>query len=271
MDSTTLESLLPAVRKGEVSLDGVKIVGELALSSMGTKWQDLSNIETNKSTTQINLDGLDLSGVTSFEGVNLAGADLTRVTLPEDKSLLSQAYGLSSANFPNGVITESIINANQERIANTITDQVAYKAKTKRAKLSTGQELTLRETINELYKDKSVIGERFRAAIENTPNDLISIGFPKSDYSNVADYKGKAAHVLTTIYKNKTTPENIKSTLVSDIMAEEISAQLFGEGARRGQDSLEIRDSIAKAVTKYTKENGLDPTTILDHENILKS
>ncbi len=60
LDGITFQSLIPALKSGTISLKGAKVVGPMPYAL------DLSDIS---------LQGIDLSGVTSMAGVNLKNTD----------------------------------------------------------------------------------------------------------------------------------------------------------------------------------------------------
>jgi len=244
IDGGTLYSLLDHIRTGSISLEGAKIEGDVSYA------QNMSNLD---------LSGADLSGVTSMEGVNVAGIKLQNTKLPKNLNVFVKTYGLSEDTFPDSVSDskkKEILKKNQGYITKEIYEKMIYKAKANGVDLTDDQKESLKNTINDLYNDKTIIGKNFRKSINNNPEDLIAVDFPKlpEAYNNVKDYENRTSNILTTIYNNIKSPSEIKQSLLADVIGLKVTKKLFGEGGRRGKDGIQIRDGIAKAVKLFSQK-----------------
>ena len=146
IDSKTLESLLPAIKNGSVSLSGVKITGSL----------------DNMDLKDISFRDADLSAVTSMKEANISGANLIIATLPTKKDILTETFGLKSAAFTSGAISTEQRKSNKEKICEIIATKISKKSKSEGATLSSKEVEALKQKIVKLYNDKSEVGERFR-------------------------------------------------------------------------------------------------------------
>ena len=261
IDGVTLESLLPQVREGNISLQGVKFVGQLYKNKATINQQDLTNIS---------FEGVDFSGVTSFEGVDFKGADLSKAILPKNPMLLADAYNLEDTKFPKDYITEEVLAENSKRILNKVSDSVASSASGKDKPLSIDEKNSLRAEVDRIYNMDNSIGEKFRKSLQEF-HPSINIFAARlqisTSVSNISDYKGKTSTVLQTLFENKTNPQNLEKTLVANHIADDISERLFKEGNNRGADALEIRKGINKAITHYLAQNdSLNPMSLIENE-----
>ena len=241
IDSKTLESLLPAIRKGSVSLSGVKITGSL----------------DNMDLKDISFRDADLSAITSMKGTNITGANLMIATLPNDKGILTDSFGLKSAAFGSEAISTEQYRLNQEKICETIANQISKKSTSEGVTLSSEEVLALKQKIVKLYNDKSEVGERFRNSINTHSNQLLDQSFPveSSSISHVSQYKGQASHQLTLIYDHIKNPDKIEAALVADILADKVTTNLFEEGTNRGKDGLQIQKTLAAAISDTNCNN----------------
>lgn len=254
IDSITLESMLPAIKKGSISLNGVKIVGSL----------------DNLDLKDISFKGTDLSEVKSMNGANITGANFITAKLPENRDILINSFGLKSAAFRPDTISQEQYKLNQDKICESITIQLVKKSKSKGIELSHEEVTGLKQTITELYNEKSEIGERFRTSINTHSHQLLNQAFPidSGSISHVSEYKGQASYQLTLIYDHIKDPDKIQAALVSDIIANQITTNLFGEGKNRGKDGLEIQKTLAMAISDITSEYGIPAQEILSYPKI---
>ena len=254
IDSATFESMLPAIRKGAISLNGVKITGSL----------------DNLDLKDISFRGADLSEVNSMNGTNITGANFITATLPANKDVLIDSFGLKSATFGSDTISQEQRQLNKDKICETITSQLVKKSKSEGVDLSSEEVTALKQTIVKLYNEESEIGERFRTSINTHSHQLLNQTFPidPSSISHVSEYKGQASHQLTLIYNHIKEPDKIQASLASDIIADQITTNLFGKGANRGQDGLEIQKTLATAISNITSEYGISSQEILSYPQI---
>jgi uncharacterized protein YjbI with pentapeptide repeats len=231
IDGNTLQSLIPALQNGSLSLEGAKIVG---------------NLPAGLVLNGVSLSGADLSGVTSMKGVNLAGADLSNATLPSKEEVLAQGYNINKAKISEAALTQKVRDTN----ANMIISGVVSKLED----LEAEQKEALSLKLHELYKKDA----NFRERLESTPADLttnIKLPADMSGFKNVADYSGKTPEVLDMIYNNRLSPEKLESRLLAYNIADEVTKNLFDKGANRGQDGLLIRRTIADCLEKVMEQN----------------
>jgi hypothetical protein len=255
IDKATLEGLLPEILNGHIKLKNVKIEGSLD----GMDLKDVSFV------------GSDLSGVTSMNNTTIAGGNLIGAILPNDKEVITQVFGLKSAMFGKDpksgeqIITDEMYQSNQKIICTKISNQLIKKSSLDGVKLNDKQKSALENKVNELYADKSEIGERFKKAINENPAQILDGSFPEKigSISNVSDFKGQASHQLTMLYNNITNPEKIEAAMVADIIAEKVTKNLFAKGDNRGKDGLMIQKNIEEAVNKFSEEYGIKPKEIL--------
>ena len=249
IDSKTLESLLPAIRKGSVSLSGVKITGSL----------------DNMDLKDISFRDADLSAITSMKGTNITGANLMIATLPTDKGILTDSFGLKSAAFGSEAISTEQYRLNQEKICETIANQISKKSTSEGVTLSSEEVLALKQKIVKLYNDKSEVGERFRNSINTHSNQLLDQSFPveSSSISHVSQYKGQASHQLTLIYDHIKNPDKIEAALVANILADKVTTNLFEEGTNRGKDGLQIQKTLEAVISDIAAEYDISAKEIL--------
>ena len=249
IDSKTLESLLPAIKNGSVSLSGVKITGSL----------------DNMDLKDISFRDADLSAVTSMKEANISGANLIIATLPTKKDILTETFGLKSAAFASGAISTEQRKSNQEKICEIIATKISKKSKSEGATLSSEEVEALKQKIVKLYNDKSEVGERFRNSINTHSNQLLKQSFPvkSSSISHVSEYKGQASHQLTLIYENIKNLDKIESALVADILADEVTTNLFEEGRNRGKDGLQIQKALETAISDIASEYDISAKELL--------
>ena len=254
IDNTTFENMLPAIRKGSISLNGVKIIGSL----------------DNLDLKDISFKGADLSEVTSMNGTNITGANFITAKLPENKNILIDSFGLKSAAFGPDTISQEQYKLNQDKICESITSQLVKKSKSTSVELSVEEVTALKQTIIKLYNEESEVGDRFRTSINTHSHQLLNQTFPidPSSISHVLEYKGQASHQLTLIYDHIKDPEKIQASLVSDIIADQITTNLFGKGSNRGQDGLEIQKTLATAISDIVSEYGIPAQEILSYPKI---
>jgi uncharacterized protein YjbI with pentapeptide repeats len=247
IDGATLKSLLPGIKSGDISLAGAKIVGDLP-----------PDLDLNGAV----LSGADLSKVTGMKGVNLAGADLKGVILPENKEVLASAHNLKKADLDPGALTAEMKTAQENMVIAKITANFQD--------LLPEEKTALEAKLHDLYHDNTKAGKEFRKVIEASPTDLTGIKLPldTGKYSHVADYKGKTANMLDLIYQNRKNPDNIANNITANIIADKVVKELFHEGSNRGQDGLAIRKMVANSIEKIVKDNpGITHEAILQSEN----
>lgn len=254
MDGATLESLLPEIKKGTISLQGVKIEGSL----------------DNMDLKEVSFKGADLSAVTSMKDTNIEKANFQGATSMPPNAALTQAFGLQSIeSYMSKSQLDTLISQNREKIGEEIANKLVAKAKSQDIDLTKEEIAALKKEVVRLYTDKSEIGERFRGAIASDYKQLTSGDFPQKTESikNTADYQGKASNHLTMLYDNIKTPEKMEAALVADILAQQVNKDLFAQGANRGKDGLEIRKALEVAISEFTKESGMSARDILSDPN----
>lgn len=231
IDGYTLNSLIPALKAGNISLEGVRIVGNLPIGL------DLADVD---------LRGADLSGVTSMKGINLTGADLRGATLPDKEGVLEQAYNLDKARLDKGVLTDTMLKAQEQVIASDIAANFND--------LTTTEKTALENKIQELYRNNT----GFKAVITATPSNFMqnmTLPLKTDGYSHVSDYRNKTANMLDLIYHYRFNPNNLEIALAAHSIADQITTELFGEGNNRGQDGLLIRQMVAESLFSAIRDN----------------
>ena len=176
VDSATLESMLPDIKKGSISLNGVKVIGSL----------------NNLDLKDISFKGADLSEVKSMNGANITGANFITAKLPENKDILIDSFGLKNASFRPDTLSQEQYKLNQDKICESITSQLVKKSKSKGTEFSSEEVTDLKQTIAKLYNEESEVGERFRTSINTHSHQLLNQTFPidSSSISHVSEYKG---------------------------------------------------------------------------------
>ena len=252
IDAATLKTMVESLRKGNNSLAGAKITG------------DISNINLSG----ISLKGADLTGVTGINNTNLDGTNLENVTLPKKLDLAS-AVNIDTAKFSEGVFTEELHQQQIEKLANSVATKIAEKSKEAKEPMSPAQIKALTEQLKDLARADTVVGQNMLDILQKTPEDINNKNFPVDikQSKHFGDYKDKASNLLTTIYENRLNPKKIKTTLVANTIADELTAKLFGEdGTDRGQDGLIMRKLMQNVVTNFAKENpGVDLNEVLSN------
>ena len=247
IDASTLSSMVDTLRKNGVSLVRTKIIG------------DISGIDLSG----INLKGADLIKVTSLKNVNLDRTNLREAKLPVVTDLLIDTYKLDKAEFSKGIVSEKIIARQKIRVVEEIIDRIAEKMPQK-------QKTQLIKAIKELNQDISIIGTYIRETLEVTPNDIITKKFPikMEELKHVSDYKGKTSSILTIIYENRNNPEALPVAITANLMADYITAKVFGKGNNRGKDGYMIKQMMQQVVNKFAQENlGTEPNSLLKNSN----
>ncbi|MFK7973240.1 MAG: pentapeptide repeat-containing protein, partial [Rickettsiaceae bacterium] len=184
IDGATLNSLIPALKNGTISLNGSKIIGDMPASL------DLSDIS---------LQGVDLSAVTSMNDVNLRNTDLQGAILPTDQTILKTSYNLMSAKFDSemSVLKEQ----NQNYMLDLIVDSIASRAEYLGGELL--DPVLLRQNIEKLYIGDTPMGKELREAISQNPDSIKYKNFPVAvdSYKNTKDLLTTSA-VMTLLYEN---------------------------------------------------------------------
>lgn len=244
IDAATLKTMVESLRKGRCSLEGAKITG------------DLSNINLS----DISLIGADLTGVTGINNTNLARSNLSKVLLPQGIDLAS-AVNIDKAIFDNGIFTDELHKQQIEKLANFVATKVAEKSQKDGLTMQAQQIESLAEQLKDLAKGDITVAQNIRDILQKTPEAIYDKNFPLDikQLKHLSDYKNTTSDLLTTIYENRLQPEKIKSVVVANIIADQLSVRLFGEnGNNRGQDGVMMRDLLQKVVSAFAKENSGD-------------
>ncbi len=256
IDSTSFDSMRNGIIAGKISLDGVKFVGDF-------KNLDLSNIDFSKS---------DLTQVTSFQGSTITNSSFYDVKYPKEQAIITDTFGFNYANIDNeNILTDDRFKLRNEKfIATQITDGISYKsANLNDDVISKEAKADLLAHIEELSSDLSPLGNKLRYLAAHAPADLNEGKFPLDvkSFKHVEEYRDKFSHMLTDIYEHRHNPTKIEEVLVADIIAQDVTKGLFGDGSNRAQDGLKIKTSIIQAVEQYSKTNGISPRNILCNSN----
>ncbi|WPY00847.1 Pentapeptide repeat-containing protein [Candidatus Trichorickettsia mobilis] len=242
IDAATFKSIRSEVEKGNISLNGVKFVG------------DFSNADFLK----VPLDGADFTGITSMQNANLKDINLTKVKLPEGK-ILADTYNLDKAVVTAGAISQETIQAQQDKVIDKAVIQIARVVTDRHEPAMTdAQKTALNTTIKELVRDGGAVGEYIKKGLEATPEDTLNKKFPidPKNITHVADYTGKTSNIMTILLENKTSDiATIRNTISANIIADEVTTSLFKEGTGRGQDGLTIKQITQQAVVKFAQDN----------------
>lgn len=237
IDGDTLRSMTDSLKKGNISLDGAILVGDLSGMS---------------------LRGANLIGVTSMRDVNLKDADLSNATLPAQPSLLlTETYNLDKAKFTEGVVSQEIALEQKDNVITKAVEKIAEKANENKEVMTAEQKDQLVYKLRELSKDSSEVGAYVKEVLELTPSDIITSNFPigTSKLSNVFDYLNKTSDLMTILYNHKDNPEMLKDSITANLMADKVTEKLFGLGANRGQDGIMIRQMMQQVVKDFRQEN----------------
>ena len=240
IDAHTLGSMVDSVRKGEVYLHGAKIVG------------DLSSINLSG----INLSGADLSEVTSLKNVNLEGANLENVIFPAANKLdFSEAFNIDKATFSEEVINAEIIAVQKETLIKMAVNTMATKSLIFAEPMSNDQKMELTNHIISLRG--TIVGQYILKTLENNPEDIFNNNFSvkENKTNNIKDYKDKTSSMLTTIFQNRNSLQDIELAVATNLMADKVTEQLFGRGDHRGEDGKIIRELMHNVITEFLKEN----------------
>ncbi len=237
LDGITFQSLIPALKSGAISLKGARIVGPMPYAL------DLSDIS---------LQGIDLSGVTSMAGVNLKNTDFRGTVLPRDKMALRESYNLTSATFDSDM--SDLQKENQKYMMDLITDSIISKAEYL-GELTTDPEL-LRKNIEKLYLSDSPMGIELRKLTSQNPDIIKYKYFPvtASSYANTSDLSTTAS-IMTLLYENRNDSSSIEPKMAANIIADQVTEKLFGQGANRGQDGHMIRAACQTAIQTFLNKN----------------
>jgi len=251
LDGITFQSLIPALKSGTISLKGIKVVGPMPYAL------DLSDIS---------LQGIDLSGVTSMAGVNLKNTDFKGAVLPEDAMALRESYNLSSATFDTDM--SDLQKKNQKYMMDLITDSIISKAEYLEESIADPK--LLRKNIEELYLSDSLMGQELRKLTGQNPDITKYKYFPlaPSSYSNSSDLSTTAA-IMTLLYENRNDSNSIEVKIAANIIADQVTEKLFGQGANRGKDGYMIREACQTAMQAFLKENpGITAHDLINSENL---
>jgi len=237
LDGITFQSLIPALKSGAISLKGAKVVGSMPYAL------DLSDIS---------LQGIDLSGVTSMAGVNLKNTDFRGTVLPRDEMALRESYNLTSATFDSDM--SDLQKKNQKYMMDLITDSIISRAEYL-GDLTSDPKL-LRKNIEELYISDSPMGAELRKLTSQNPDIVKYKSFPlaSSTYNNTSDLSTTGA-IMTLLYENRNDSNNIQAKLAANVIADQVTEKLFGQGANRGKDGYMIREACQMAIQVFLKEN----------------
>lgn len=251
LDGITFQSLIPALKSGTISLKGAKVVGPMPYAL------DLSDIS---------LQGIDLSGVTSMAGVNLKNTDFRGAVLPRDEVALRESYNLTSATFDSDM--SDLQKKNQTYMMDLITDSIISKAEYLGESISDPK--LLRKNIEELYLSDSSMGIELRKLTSQNPDIVKYKSFPvaSSTYNNTSDLSTTAA-IMTLLYENRNDSNSIEAKMAANIIADQVTEKLFGQGANRGKDGYMIREACQTAMQAFLKGNpGITPHDLINSENL---
>lgn len=251
LDGITFQSLIPALKSGTISLKGAKVVGPMPYAL------DLSGIS---------LQGIDLSGVTSMAGVNLKNTDFRGAVLPRDEVALRESYNLTSATFDSDM--SDLQKKNQTYMMDLITDSIISKAEYLGESISDPK--LLRKNIEELYLSDSSMGIELRKLTSQNPDIVKYKSFPvaSSTYNNTSDLSTTAA-IMTLLYENRNDSNSIEAKMAANIIADQVTEKLFGQGANRGKDGYMIREACQTAMQAFLKGNpGITPHDLINSENL---
>lgn len=256
MDAATFNSMRNEIVNRKISLEGVKLIGDF-------KGLDLSNIDFIKA---------DLSQVTSFDASTISGARFYNAKYPNNPEIMADTFGFKQASFEDEYIStdEALNKRYEEFIASQITDGIAYKSANRDDDVMSKEgKSTLLAHIKDLSSDSSKLGDKLRDLASYSIEDLKGGNFPidHGSFGNVSDYRDTFSHMLTDIYNYRHNPAKMEEALVADMIAEDVTKALFGEGDNRGQDGLKIKQSIMQSVEQYSKVNGISPRSILTSSN----
>lgn len=123
----------------------------------------------------------------------------------------------------------------------------------------------VKELSNENQNLRDYIIEKLNS---NPLNNVGDVSTPKiNQFRNVKDHINSPMQVLNPLYENIINKEDIKSNLAANMMSEQISQKLFGEGNNRGEDFYMIRQTLKQVISDYVKENPENIDNLLDPEN----
>ena len=190
-----------------------------------------------------------------MKDTNLDNTDLTGAKLPQNK-LLVDTYNLDKVVGKEAFT--AIIPQQKDKVIEKAVEQIAEVSVKSGATMSPEQKTTLNTTIKELIREGGAVGEYIKKGLEATPEDTLNKKFPidPKSITNVADYKDKTNNLMTVLFENKTGDiAAIRNAISANIIADEVTTNLFKEGASRGQDGLTIKQITQQAVTKFAQEN----------------
>ena len=157
---------------------------------------------------------------------------------------------------------------NQKYMMDLITDSIISKAEYLEESIADPK--LLRQNIEELYLSDSLMGQELRKLTGQNPDITKYKYFPlaPSSYSNSSDLSTTAA-IMTLLYENRNNSNSIEVKIAANIIADQVTEKLFGQGANRGKDGYMIREACQTAMQAFLKENpGITAHDLINSENL---
>ena len=82
------------------------------------------------------------------------------------------------------------------------------------------------------------------------------VSTPKTNqYKHVSDYTNSPVQVLNPLYENLVNKQDIKASLLANMLSEQVSQKLFDKGDNRGEDFHMINQTLKQVISEHIKEN----------------
>ncbi len=277
IDRSTFNSLVSVIRKNpslkdNINLRGAKIIGDLSEL-------DLSGV---------NLEGSDLSDVSSLKGTVVSGANLKDTNV--NSELLKEALQLENlqTDFALNEIVASQKQNKESIIIGKISKVIVNKLiRDGKLVVKGAAEITLLiEQLNTklLTEIRSLEGsekEFLYDLFEKNYTNLDQFAVDLNAITHYSDLNQTPQAILNTLYANafsgtKLSDLNLANALkyeqMKNLLADEVGKKLFGDGQNRGQDFIIIRKHLTNVFNQLSseeKQNLYNTICNIEHKNMV--
>jgi len=245
LDKKELYNILPSMLNHPEQL--VKIIEGVENKNYTGTTTALYNLAQKTNYFEGQLSNLAKAGVKI--GLNYAAQTVTNMFSDAPKELENK-------------ITDSNILIDQA------VDKVFLQAQSEGIRNLPGKKEFVKE-IKTLCEEEAELKDYIVEKLNSSPiNSVGDVSTPKvNQYKHATNYTNSPMQVLNPLYENLVNEEDIKSNLAANMISEQVSQKLFGEGNNRGEDFYMVNQTLKQVVSEYVKNNPNSIDNFLDPEN----